>query len=78
MLDTYQRSTGREYTATIAWLAVAVIFIPGLVLAVHPRFLSLLLALGGSMACVVLSWVSWTRSSKLTTPSLNLQRKGTK
>ncbi|HTR35122.1 MAG TPA: hypothetical protein VMH80_04430 [Bryobacteraceae bacterium] len=78
MFDTYQKSTGREYTATVAWLAIAVIFIPAVVLAVHPRFLSLLLALVGSLGCVIMSWVSWTRSSNLTIPSLTLQRKGTK
>jgi len=78
MFDTYQKSTGREYTATVAWLAIAVIFIPAMVLAVHPQFLSLLLALFGSLGCVVMSWVSWTRSSKLTIPSLTMQRKGTK
>jgi len=78
MFDTYQKSTGREYTATVAWLAIAVIFIPAAVLAVHPRFLSLLLALVGSLGCVIMSWVSWTRSSNLTIPSLTLQRKGTK
>ncbi len=78
MFDTYQKSTGREYTATVAWLAIAVIFIPAGVLAVHPRSLSLLLALVGSLGCVIMSWVSWTRSSNLTIPSLTLQRKGTK
>jgi hypothetical protein len=78
MFDAYQKSTGREYTATIAWLAIAVIFIPAVVLAVHPRYLSLIVAFIGSMGCVVMSWVSWTRSSKLTIPTLAVQREETK
>lgn len=70
MFDTFGKSTGRDYTATIAWLAIAVIFIPAVVFSVHPRYLSLAVAFIGTMACLAMSWVSWTRSSKLTIPTL--------
>lgn len=70
MFDTSRKSAGRDYTITVAWLAIAVIFIPMLALAVHPRYVSLGLAFIGSVACVVMSWISWTKSSKASIPTL--------
>jgi apolipoprotein N-acyltransferase len=68
VFDPQMKFTGREYTLTIAWLAIAIIFIPAMTFAVHPGYLALALAFIGSMTCVVLSWVSWKRTSRLTIP----------
>ena len=74
MFDPHLKSTGREYTMTVAWLAIAVIFIPAAYLAVRPGGPSLLLTFICSMICAVMAWVSWRRSSQLTIPSIAVRK----
>ena len=79
MFDPPLKSTGREYTTTIALLAVAFIFIPAVVVAERLfGYLSLSLALAGSALCVTLAWVHWKRSSQLTMPSIAIRDAGAK
>ena len=69
MFDSVQKTTGREYTRTIAWLAIALIFIPAAFLAVRPGYVSLSLAFLCSATCVTMAWISW-RKSRLTISSI--------
>jgi len=68
--DPQQKFTGREYRITVAWLAIAVLFIPATVFAVRPGYLALSLALVCSVLCVAMARVTWKRSSRLTIPSI--------
>ena len=70
MFDAQMKFTGREYTTTFAWLAMAGIFIPAVTLVVRPGYLGLSLAGIGILACVALAWLSWKKSSRLTIPSI--------
>jgi len=74
MFDSVQKTTGREYTTTVAWLAIAVIFIPATFLAVRPGYVSLSLALICSAICLTMAWISW-KKSRLTIPSIAPQQK---
>lgn len=70
MFDAQQRVTGRQYTITFAWLAIAAIFIPAVVFLARPGYIGLSLAGIGIIACAALAWISWKRSSRLTIPSI--------
>ena len=77
MFESVQRTTGREYTRTVAWLAAALIFIPAAFLAVRPGYISLSLAFFCSVSCVTIAWISWKRS-RLTIPSIAPQNAASK
>lgn len=71
MFDTKQKSTGTQYTMTVAWLIGAFILSPVVLTASRPvGYISLSLALACSALCVGMAWVSWSRHSKLTIPSI--------
>jgi hypothetical protein len=76
VFDPQMKFTGRQYTITIAWLAIAAIFIPVMAFTVRPGYLAVLLAFLGSMVCVMLAWISWKRSSRLTIPSIATSQDG--
>ena len=78
MFDTQMKSTGRQYTITFAWLAMAGIFIPAVALVVRPGYVGLSLAGIGVLACVALAWISWKKSSRLTIPSISTPVGGSK
>lgn len=69
MFDSVQKSSGRDYTRTGAWLAVAVVFVPAAFLAVRPGYISLSLAFVCFAICLAMAWMSW-KKSRLTTPSI--------
>ncbi len=74
MFDPTLKSTGRQYTTTVALLAVAFIFIPAVLVAEHPfGYLFLSLARASSALCVTLALVHWQRSSQLTIPSIAIR-----
>ena len=74
MFDPQLKSTGRQYTTTVALLAVAFIFNPAVLVAERPfGYLFLSLALASSALCVTLAWVHWKRSSQLTIPSIAIR-----
>jgi hypothetical protein len=65
------KSTGTQFTTTVALLAMAVLFCPALlVLSGHIGYPAISLALAGSACFLALAWVSWTKYSRLTIPSI--------
>jgi hypothetical protein len=71
VLELNQKDTGTQYTGTAALLVVAFIFSPAALIFSRPvGYLSVLLAAGGSAACIVLAWINWRKHSHLTMPSL--------
>lgn len=70
MLD-HQKTTGTDYTATVALLAAAVVFSPALLIVSRPvGFAPVALALAFSAACGVAAAAAWRKRSRLTIPSL--------
>ena len=63
MFDSFQRPAGREYTVTIALLAVALIFIPAL--AAVSQSWSYFAALGASVLCLTVAWIHWKGLGRL-------------
>jgi hypothetical protein len=79
MFASQQKSTGVGYTKTVALVAAAFIFIPGLMILSRPfGYLSLGLAIACSGICLVMARVNWKKSSQLTMPSLEIQGMKTK
>ena len=78
MFDAYLKSTGRDYTRTVAWLAIAAFFIPAMLLLLRPGDLFTSLAILCAAVCIVMAWVTWKRSSKLTTPAVAVWARGAK
>lgn len=75
MFDSFQQSAGREYTTTVALLAVAFIFIPALVAISQPlSVLSIWAAIVGFTICVALAVIRWKSSAKVSIPSVPTQR----
>lgn len=75
MSDAHVKSTGRDYSLTAAWLAIAAIFIPIMLLAFRPGALISSLAFLCAAVGVTMAWVTWKRSSKLTIPTFAVQSK---
>jgi hypothetical protein len=71
MFDSHLKSTGRDYTVTVALLAVAFIFSPAVLIASQPFGYWLL---SSAIACSAISgtwaWVHWKKSSQLSIPSI--------
>jgi len=79
MFDSSQKSTGTEYTPTIALLAVAFVFVPAVLLATNSwGYMALSLATVCSTACVGLAWLKWKKSSQLFIPSITTKNPGSK
>ena len=74
MFDSETKYAGRHYTTTIAWIAVAVDFIPAMIFAVRPTYVTLGLALICSVICLAMAWVSWRKSSRLETAAIAAQQ----
>ena len=71
MFDSQQKSTGTQYTGTVALVAVAAIFSPAVLFLSRPvGYVSLSLAITCSALCAGLAWLNWSRYSQLTIPSL--------
>jgi len=71
MFDAHLKSTGHDYTATVALLAVAFIFSPAVLLSSRPiGYWSFSFAVACSVISVVWAWVHWKRSSRLSIPSI--------
>lgn len=75
MFVSNQKPTGTEYTTTVAFLVLAFLFSPALLLLSGPLgYVSLTLAVACSVLCVSLAWLNWRKYSKLTIPSLETGR----
>ena len=73
MFDPHLKSTGRDYTATVALLAGALIFSPVMLVASRPfGYASVALAVACSAACLTLAWLNWKKSSRLSIPSIEV------
>jgi hypothetical protein len=71
MFDPKGKSTGTSYTATVALLSVALIFIPVLLLASSPVGYGILsFAAAASMVFLALAWFSWKRASQMSIPTI--------
>ena len=74
MFDSNQKSTGTRYTTTVGLLIMAFIFCPAVLVASRPvGYVFLSLAIACSVLCVILAWVNWKKSSRLTIPSIAIQ-----
>jgi flagellar biosynthesis protein FliP len=79
MFASGQKSTGTEYTTTVAFLVVAFIFSPAILIFFRPfGYVSVSLAIACSALCVALAWVNWKRSSQLTIPSITGEKAAAK
>ncbi len=75
MFDSQEKSTGTQYTLTVALLTVAFVFSPALLLISHPLSpLSVSVAVAGSLVCLALARMSWKKYSNLTIPSIEAPR----
>jgi hypothetical protein len=71
MLQASEKSTGTGYTTTIAFLLVAFVFSPAVLIASRPLGLvSVSLAIACSVLCILLAWVNWKKSSRISIPSI--------
>jgi hypothetical protein len=71
MFDSSQISTGRQYTLTATLLLIAFVVTPVILILSRPfAHVSVAFALGLSGGCVALAWLTWTRFSRLSIPSL--------
>lgn len=75
MFDSQQKSTGTQYTLTVALLTVAFVFSPALLLVSRPLSpLSISVAVACSVVCIALAGMSWKKYSNLTIPSIEAPR----
>jgi hypothetical protein len=71
MFQASEKSTGTGYTKAVAFLLVAFIFSPAVLLVSRPlSYVSVSLAIACSALCIILAWVNWKRSSQLSIPSI--------
>ncbi|MEX2260680.1 MAG: hypothetical protein WD696_01950 [Bryobacteraceae bacterium] len=71
MFDSPQKSTGTQYTMTVALLILAFIFSPAVLIASRPvGYASISFAIACSSLCAALAWVNWKKYSELTIPSI--------
>lgn len=78
MFQASEKSTGTGYTTTVAFLLVAFVFSPAVLIISRPfGYVSVSLAVACSAICVILAWVNW-KKSQLTIPSIEVSDGGTK
>lgn len=79
MFDSYQKSTGTQYTLTISLLLTAFVASPtALFLSKPVGYVSILLAFIVTALCSSLAWNQWKGHSRLTIPSITKQSARTK
>ena len=71
MFQGSEKSIGRGYTTTVAFLLVAFVFSPAVLIISRPLgYESVSLAIACSGLCTVLAWVNWKKSSRISIPSI--------
>jgi hypothetical protein len=71
MFQAPEKSTGTRYTTTFAFLVVAFVFSPAVLIISRPLgVVSVSLAIACSAVCILLAWVNWKRSSQISIPSI--------
>jgi hypothetical protein len=79
MLQESEKSTGTGYTTTVAFLLVAFVFSPAVLIVSRPLgYVSVSLAIACSVLCTLLAWVNWKRASRISIPSIASSDSGTK
>jgi hypothetical protein len=79
MFDAHQTSARTGHTTTVAFLAVAFIFSPAILVISRPLgYVSISMAIACSVVCVALAWVNWKRSSPPSRPAIAIQRAAVK
>jgi len=69
-----QKSTGSGYTTTVAFLVVAFLLIPAVLVISRPLgYVSISLAVAFSALCIGLAWFNWKRLSQLSIPTNVIQ-----
>jgi hypothetical protein len=72
---TSQKSTGGGYTTTVAYLAVALIFSPAMLVLSRPvGYVAISFAIACSALCVALAWVNWRKSSQRSLLSIEQEK----
>ena len=75
MFDAQKKSIGSGYTATVALLSMAFVFIPAILIVSRPfGYFVLALAIGCSALCAILAWTLWRKSSRRTIPAIAIQK----
>lgn len=75
MFDSSQKPTGTGYTTTVAFLIVALIFVPAaLMFFGNYGRVAMVLAVAFSVLCLGMAWRSWKKTSQLTMPSIGPPR----
>lgn len=76
MFESHQKFKGTQYTTTVALLLAAFLFGPAILIVSGPAgYLSIALMLAWSAVCAGLAWLSWTKHSRLTIPSIETSAK---
>jgi hypothetical protein len=74
-----EKFTGTNYTATAAWLILAFIFIPAVLIASHPfSDVALAAAIACSLICIGLARMNWMNFSQLSIASITDRGAGKK
>jgi hypothetical protein len=74
-----EKSTGTNYTATAAWLILAFIFVPVVLIASRPfGDVSLAAAIACSLICIGLARMNWMNFSQLSIASISDRGAGKK
>ena len=76
MFEASKHSDGQGTPVTVALLAIAVLFIPALVVVSQPA--SYFPALSISALCLTLAWFHWKRSQKAAIPVVDPTREAAK
>jgi hypothetical protein len=77
VFDSAQKTSGYDYTKTVAWLAIAFVLIPAAFLGFRPHYISLPVTFVCMAICVTMAWMSW-KKSRLTIPSIAPQKASAK
>jgi|HubBroStandDraft_5_1064220.scaffolds.fasta_scaffold111835_2 hypothetical protein len=71
MFQSSEKSMGTGYTTTVAFLLVAFVFSPAVLIATRPfGIISVSLAIACSVLCILLAWLNWKKSSRISIPSI--------
>jgi len=79
MFASEPKSTGTEYTVTVAFLMVAFFFIPAVLFVSRPLgYASVSIAVLCSGLCAAMAWLNWMKFSNLTMLSIATRRSASK
>lgn len=73
MFDRSLKNTGRDYTLTVALLAIALLFSPIILFTSRPLgYSAIALTLAISASCTSLAFLSWKKLSQLSIPTIEI------